>query len=296
MCSSDLRGGAKATHLYRLSNGTRSAVRLLEVANLKPCCGRVRIDHEEIPPGGAGEVEVVLMLENKAGDLNHVAVVTTSRGETIELKTTATVHPAVRIQPIEPSPSRAVSGSGRTEEVRFLAIAAGTLGDPPLDLGHMELGSTIPARWCDSEVSRTSTDGVETAARPLAVRLDAGGPPGARAAELAFRIGGEIVHRSAVNWTVVPPITASPESIALGPKMRSAKVVLDSQDGLPFRVGRASCKEPAVTGHAEVDEPAGRHTIQVESTAGAPVGVHILTIETDHPSLPRVELRIVVLD
>jgi hypothetical protein len=107
---------------------------------------------------------------------------------------------------------------------------------------------------------------------------------------------GEIVHRSAVNWTVVTPIIASPESIALGPRRPAARFVLNSRDGRPFRVRRVSCGEPAIRGRAEADEPGLRQTVQVESTGALSSGVHILAIETDHPYFPRAELRIVVLD
>jgi len=287
--------GAKATHRYRLVNAASDSVRLVAV-NLKPCCGRVEIDREVVPPGGTAEVEVALTLNGRSGGLGHVAIVSTSQGETIELRTTATVQPALRVRPLDSSPPRVVMGSDRAAESRFLAVAAGTPDDPPLDLKRMEFDATIPVRWDDPDASRESSDGIESMTRPLAARLDPTGPPGPRSATIAFRLEGGIVHRSTVEWTVVAPIAAAPESIVLDSKSRVARVVLSSQDGRPFHVKRVACAEPTIQGRAEVDGPATRHAVQFEAPADPPAGVHPLTIETDHPTSPRVQLRVVVLD
>lgn len=180
--------GTKATHRYRLVNGAGEPVRLVAV-NLKPCCGQVEIDREVVPPGETAEVAVALTLDGRSGGLGHVAIVSTSLGETIELRTTATVRPALRVRPLDSSPLRIVMGSDASAESRFVAVAAGTADDPPLDLKRMEFDATIPVRWDDPDASRDSSDGFESMTRPLAARLDPTGPP-----DLAPR-------RSPSGWT-----------------------------------------------------------------------------------------------
>jgi hypothetical protein len=98
--------------------------------------------------------------------------------------------------------------------------------------------------------------------------------------------------------TEVSPVVAVPRMIVMKAGQRNARVRLQARDQSAFRVVRVGCESDGMRGRAADGGAAVVHVVEVERQ-GAPSpgnGRGLLTVLTDHPGQPRVEVPIVAID
>lgn len=289
---------AKRFHRYRLTNSTARTVVISKVVNHKTCCGRVDVDKTTLQPGETVDVEVTLLLEGRFGDVvNTVEVVTDAPGdERILLETSATAHLPLRVEAVSLPQGPALANSSRSPTAVFDVFSTGTASEPPIDLNGLEPRSTIPVSWAGEKQEASSVVGVEVWSRRFIVSLDASGAPGARAAEVVFRTQDDALLRHVVDWRVVSPILASPETIVLQTNTRDPRVIITSQDETPFRVTRIECDAAGVQCRAASAEAKPSHIVELHLESKPKAGRYLLSVFTDHPAQEQVDAPVLVLD
>jgi hypothetical protein len=293
------RPGRKMVHRYRLANTTRHDVKIVDVINRKTCCGIIRVGTLALRPGDATDVEVTLVVGERFGEVTYETEVVTdlSSDPNLVLRTTATAIPAVRVEEVSPQGGTILIGIGTGEPKRaeFRVFASGTPTEPPVDLGRVELRSTIKVAWVGPKEEGPSDDGLRVETRRFAAWLDPAGTPGERTAEILFQDGKQVLHRHDVSWEVVSPITASPKMIVMRPGERDRRVIIHSRDRRPFRITRIECKAPGIQVRAG-NAAALTQTVEVEGVPRPESGQGVVTVFTDHPAQGRVELPFVVIE
>ena len=290
--------GQRMRHRYRLTNTTRSAVRILNVVNRKPCCGEVTVSKKEIPPGAAVDVEVVIRVGQEFGGLVHEAEVLTDHPSAVPvvLRTTAHVVPPIRVEELSNSSDPIVAGTKGLRRAGFRVIASGTDADPPIDLDLLKPHSSVRVEWSGPTERGVSDDGLKEDRRNFVIVLDSEGSAGPRSATISLRLAGRDLYQHEVRWEVVAPITASPQVVVIKPPGQEARILLKSHDGRPFKVLRVECDVPAIEGRAARAAGAVSHVITVRQGPGSVKEKGRLTVLTDHPAQSRVELPLVVLN
>ncbi len=292
------RPGRRSPHAYRLTNTTTNVVNLLNVINYKTCCGSVRAEKLKLDPGESAEVEVTLHLDNQFGDVVNTTEVVTdlASDERIELRTSATTVPFLRVEPASTPDGPILAGSKAETVAAFEVFAAGDASEPPIDLDVVELDSTIPVEWTGPKQDSPSEDGVVVQSRVFRAALDATGEPGERRAEVVMRKGSDDLFRHVVSWTIVAPIAVAPEMIVLKSGGRDHRVTLKSRDQQAFRVTRIECDAPEVHGRAASGEPALTQVVEVEGDPKPGTARGVVSVFTDHPTLSKIEVPFIVLD
>jgi hypothetical protein len=293
------RSGRTLVHRYRLNNTTGRDVKIVEVVNRKPCCGTVGASKTVLHPGEGADVEVVLSVGGRFGDVVHNAAVVTDQPSQSEiaLQTIAHTFPPVRFEEGTASRESVLTSAVEPLAVEFRVVAHGTRDDPPVDLDRLELGSTIAVRWSGPKEDGAVEDGLQVESRRFVAMLDRAGMSGARAAEVVLREGQEIQFRHALSWEVVAPISVSPKMVVLSGQ-HEYRVVLRSQDGKAFRVTGIDCPSANVLCRGTSREAGLTQAlvIEVEDANRAGSGRAIIAVRTDHPSQGQVQIPIVALD
>lgn len=287
--------GRRLEHRYHLANQSGEIVRVARVENRKPCCGTVEIDAPEIAPGGEADVLVTLDVGGRFGEVVHEAALRLEGAgeEEIILRTAADVLAPLRVEAEPP-----VSGTGSGGELRFRAIAQGLEGEPAADLARLRLESGRPAEWAGAPVVEEGARGLVVARRSFVVRTgEDSGEPGPRRTSVRLFDGDTLVLDHPVQWTVRRPIEAMPKMLVLQPGRAEYRLVLTATDRRPFRV--LGC-DTAVAGLAATagEGPAAMVAVMVkdEASAGGGRARGVLTVRTDHPAQPSVEIAVVSLN
>jgi hypothetical protein len=293
------RSGRTLVHRYRLNNTTGRDVKIVEVVNRKTCCGTVAISKTLLHPGESADVEVVLIVaRGRFDDVVHETAVETDPPGEIVLRTIAHAHPPIRFEEIASSREAVLTSGAEPLAAEFRVITNGTTDDPPIDLDRVELASTIAVRWSGAKETVAAPDGLTVESRRFVAMLDRTGEPGPRAAEIVLRDGQGERARHRVDWDLVPPIVASPKMVVLATGRREYRVMLRSQDSKAFRVEAIECVVPGLRCRV-ADSAAGTSqsvVVEVEDAKRTSAGHPAIVVRTDHPSLRRVEIPIVVLD
>ena len=290
--------GARRVHQYRLTNSTARAVTILEVINHKTCCGRVGVDKTTLQPGETADIELTLLLEGRFGDVvNTVEVATDSPSdERIMLETSATAHLPLRVEAVSLPQGASLAASGQSPTAVFQIFSTGTAREPPIDLDDVEPRSTIPVSWTSAKEEAPSLGGVEVWSRRFTVSLDATGSPGVRTAEVLFQKQDDVLLRHVVDWRVVSPLLASPETIVLQAATRNPRMIISSQDKTPFRVTRIECDAIDLQCRAASAEAAASHIVELHRAPNLKAGRYLMSVFTDHPAQEKVDAPILVLD
>ena len=175
-------------------------------------------------------------------------------------------------------------------------LAPGTSSEPPVDLDRVQLQSTAKVEWVSTKEDSPSDEGLEVQSRRFVALLDASGTPGERRAEILLKRGDEVLDRETVSWEVASPLAASPKVIVLKPGQHGYRVVLSSRDRKPFRVTRVECKGSGLTGRAASAAPALTQTLEVNGTPRPGTKKGAVTVFTNRPAQPRLDVPFVVLD
>jgi len=277
------------SHTYRIANTSTHPVRILGVANRKPCCGDVKpIAPTTLGPGQAVEVAVELHIGLAAGRVLHLAEIQfEGDGDKIlatELRTTGTGLARASIDPLEPA--RLSLELGESIPVEFLARSFGNRERPPFPIEESSIRSDAPIRWQRDAESRVDSDtGLDEIRRPLVVTLAASGEPGRRSTALALLDGGSAVARKVIDWEVAPAIRATPSGLIFAADSGAQKIILVSRKGHPFRVvpGRSTAEGLRLT--PDDAEARSTHVVAArldgEPTPDTRSGE--IVVATDHP-------------
>jgi len=294
------KSGLKLKHAYRLANNTAHAIKILDLVNLKPCCGNVHIGTCMLRPGDATEVEVTLSIRQEFGEIVHGTRVLTdpAQRDDLILLTMAKAYAPIRIEEVTPVNGAVLLSSDKPKEVEFRVVACGPSGEPLTNLDRLVVRSTIKAEWTGSKEELDCDDGLKLQARRLAAVLDTAGPVGERKAMIELLDGKQAVHSRVVSWDIVPRIVAVPKVVVIQPGKREYHVSFRSRDHRPFRVTRMECDVRGIQCRAQDGTAALVQAVEIESQPGVhPKGGHgVIMVSTDHPSQARVDLPLVVID
>jgi hypothetical protein len=283
-----------------LVNKTNHDVKITELINRKPCCGVVRIGKTVLHPADETDVEVTISARQEFGEIVHDTEVLTDppQCEALILRTTATAYPPIQIDEMASGGKTVLLSSDGQKRVDFRVLSHGTSTQPPVDLDHMELQSTMKVEWTGLAEECPSRDNVRVVSRRFVALLNPGEPCGERRAEVLLKDGNVVRNRHIVNWEVRSPIAASTDMIVILPGKSDYQVVVQSRDQKVFRIVRIECKVSGVCGNVVNRAPDIRHTIGINSTSvSRPDGGRgVITVLTDHPAQERVDIPFVVLE
>ena len=290
--------GQKMGHRYHLTNTTRQDVKIVNVINRKTCCGVVKVGPLMIRPGESTDVDLTLVVGDKFGAVVHETEVLTDLPSepSIILRTTATAHTAFRIEEISRSDEPILAGAREPRRAEYRVFAAGTTADPAIDLGRLELRSTIKVDWVAPKEESPSDDGLTVESRRFTASLDPDGPPGERKAEALLQDGKNVVCRHDVNWEVVSPITASPKVIVMKAGKLDYRVLIQSSDKTPFRITRVECSAPGVQGRSAKTVAGIAQIVEVDGVPRPKDGRGVVTVFTDHPAQAKLDVSFILLD
>ncbi len=291
------QAGTTREHIYRLENHSSRTVRIVEVVNLKPCCGSVSVSANALAPNGSAEVRVTLRPHVPFGRVTHEAVVQTDppAPEELRLVSQAEVYPPLRIEEPADGERAPLLSSTSPRKYLFTAFAYGTALDAPLDLNSLELRSTLKGEWCGPKSSESTDGELREDSRSFFVWLDAAGEPGARRGEVCLLRGGEVALRHELFWEVLARITTSPSVAVVDPAGGECRIEVRSHDHTAFRVVNASCDVPGV--RARPFEPGAglARSVRIESRPHSREAKGTLTLETDHPVQSKIRVPVVLL-
>ncbi len=291
--------GRKLDHKYHLVNHTQKSVKIVNVVNRKPCCGVVAVGKTTLAPDEATDVVVTLSVGGRFGDVTHEAVVVTDDDppQELVLRTVAQACPPLRVEEVG-SAIATTPLTGGSRRVECLVKAYGASGKPPLDLDRLKLDATVDAGWVGVKESGIAEDDLTVESRRFYAVLDGHGKPGARTAAVGLLDGKNKVFEHVLNWEVVPPITASPKLLVIRPGTRAYPFILQSRDGKAFRVAPLASNDAGLTLQIPSAEAllTQKVTVDVTATPKSAAVPKVLTLETDHPAMAKVEIPVVVIE
>jgi len=287
-------------HAYRLVNNTAHDIKVVELVNLKPCCGDLRIGKTMLHAGDETELEVTLSIRQEFGEIVHRTRVVTDppQQDDLVLLTVAKAYPSIRIEEVTPVNGAVLLSSEKAKSVEFRAFAAGDSSKAAIDLNRVELRSAINAKWLGPKQGVTAEDDLTVEMRRFTALLDPAGAPGERKNEIVLNDDNRPCCAHVVNWEVVSPITASPKMIVMKPGEREYRILVRSGDQTAFRITRIECKVPGVLGRATNSAASLAQTVEVKSEGVSRLqsGRGLITVFTDHPGQEKVDLPFVVID
>lgn len=292
------RPGQKMDHRYRLANATGRDVAIVDVINRKTCCGIVQAVAKTLRPGETTVIVVTLVVGDRFGGVDHRTEVVTDQPDepSIVLRTTAQAYPAFRVEEPASNKEAIFTGSG-PRMAEFRVVATGNTAEPAADLDRLTLKSTATVEWTGSkEAAPSEVEGLTSESRRFVARLDPSEGPGAHRSEVLLLDGDQVRFRHILEWTVETPLSASPRMIVLKPGQGSLRVLIQSRNKKPFRVDRVESATPGVRGRAASAAVALAQMIEIEGAPPSDVKKGTLTVVTDHPAQPTIELPFVVLD
>jgi len=293
------RPGQKMDHRYRLANATSRDVAITDVINRKTCRGIVNPVAKTLRPGESTDVVVTLVVGDRFGGIVHEAeVVTGSPDEpSIVLRTSARAFPAFRVEELASNNKEAILIGSQPREAEFRVVATGNAADPAADLDRMTLRSTVSVEWSGpKEVATSDLEGLTAESRRFVARLDPANGPGARKAEVLVLDGDQPRFRHALEWTIETPLSASPRMVVMKPAQAAFRVLIQARDRKPFRVDRVESAYPGVRGRAAGGDAATTQVVEIEGSPPSDVKKGTLTVVTDHPAQPKLDLPFMVLD
>jgi hypothetical protein len=172
--------GKKLKHAYRLANSAARDVKIVGLANLKPCCGEVRIGPTRLQPGEGTEIEVTLSVRQEFGEIVHGTRVITEPPQPagLVLLTMAKAYPPIRIEEVSPASGMALLSSDKPKRVEFRLFAYGSPTEAPVDLDRLELRSATKVDWLGPKEPAASDGDVTATMRRFSAEFDPTGPPG----------------------------------------------------------------------------------------------------------------------
>ncbi len=294
------KSGLKLKHAYRLVNTTKHDIKVVDLVNLKPCCGEVRIGKTILHPGDETKVEVALSIRQEFGEIVHGTQVLTEppQPDDLVLRTMATAYPPIRLEETSPGGVPVLLSSDHRRRLEFRVFASGSSSEPPCDLDCVALRLTIKVEWAGPKEVVPSDDGLRVESRRFGALLDPTGPRGERRAEIRLLNGSHALYGHIVSWEVVSPIGVSPKLVVIQPGKQDYRVLIESRDQKLFRVTGVECKVRGVQGRARDAAAAFTHTVEIENRGVAPPegGRGVITVFTDHPFQAKVDLPFVVIE
>jgi hypothetical protein len=288
----------KLSHRYRLANATPHDIKIVDIINRKPCCGIVRIGMSTLRPGDVTDVEITLVVGDRFGAVvNETEVITDCSSEPgFVLRTSATAQPAFRVEELSRTGEAILIGTNNSQRAEFRLFASGTSAEPPADLDHLTLESTIKVDWVGLKEESPSDDGLRVFSRRYAKSLDSTGKLGEREIAILLKEGNHILHRHAVHWEVLSPITISPKVVVITRNKRNYSALIQSHDDRSFRITRIESSVASVRVWAVNTTAALTQMIELEGVPQSHEARPVVTIFTDHPAQEKVELPILVID
>ncbi len=287
------------SHTFRVANTSGRPVKILGVANRKPCCGEVEpIPATTLGPGQAVEVAVTLHIGLAAGRVIHLAEIQTEGdgGKILatELRTMGTGLARATVEVVGSAPSSL--DPGELAKVELIARSFGNRERPPFPLDDRAIRCDVPFDWKGIAEDRLDPgSGLDELHRPLVVTLDASGEPGRRWTTLELLDGGSAVARKTIAWEVAPAIKATPPGLVLSADSSGPwKIMLRGRDDRPFRVVSASSKIEGLMLTPVGGEARTTHTLTFR-LVGPPwpeTRTGEIVVETDNPRQPLVKVSI----
>jgi hypothetical protein len=271
------------------------------LVNKKPCCGEISVAQTTLQPGDETDVDVTISVRQEFGNIVHEAVVLTEPPQPKELvlRTTAKAYPRIRIEGAIPDNRYILLNSDGLKCVELSVFAYGSSAEPPADLDHVSLRSTIKVDWLGPKQSGNQDGVPRIECRRFAAMLDPGGSPGERTAEVLLLEREQVLYRYVVSWELASPITASPKVIVMKPGGRQYKALVQARDQKPFLITRVECVVPSIRGRATNNAAATSQVVEIDGgrdprPPGSGRGV--ISVFTDHPDQRKVELPFIVLE
>jgi len=291
--------GQELAHTYQVENKTDHPVRITRVVNAKPCCGEVDGEPTTLQPGQSTEIVVRLRASIwSIGPTVHYATLETDdpRTPAVELRTSATLRPPVGVE--ESGAGLLTVATGSSEPIRIVIVAYGSADRPPLDLGVVQVRTTLATEWGPPTEPKTLPGGLIEVRRELLVTLDGAAGAGDRAASLAIVDGDAILLDHPIRWRVAPAVVATPPSLIV-PSIESAReyrIAIRRPDGAPFTIADLSTDLPYASARRLTEGPGRSHQVLVSFAAASgdlPRRGRV-TIATDQVDQPTVEVPILV--
>jgi hypothetical protein len=293
------KSGRKLVHAYRMVNTTSHDIKIVELANRKPCCGEVRVGKTMLHPGDDTSVQVTISVKQEFGDIVHETVVLTepAQPEDLVLRTTATAYPPIRIEEVLPERVSILLTSAKPKLIELNVFAYGTSAEAPLDLDRMSTRSTISVSWA-GPAEAPSEDSPIIVSRRLAAWLDLAGAPGEHKAEILFSDLDQIVYRHILHWETVSAITTSPATIAFRQGNRDYRVLVRSNDQRSFCITRIECDVRGLKARAASAGSALQQVLEIQGAVDPRQDVKrgVIGIFTDRPAQGRVDLPFLLIE
>lgn len=292
--------GLRLDHVYRLVNRTVRDIEIVDVVNLKPCCGQVRFERTNLRPNQTVEIEVSLSIRQDFGAISHGALVLTDppQSEELILRTLAQAYPRIRFEESNPGERMTLLTSDEPRSLELRVFAHGAERTAPINLDQLEVRCPLQARWVGPARELALEDGLRTLARSMTVLVDPKGKIGERGCELALIRGPDVVLKHVVRWESVACITASPKVIVLSPSATEGRAVLRSRDGRDFRIRRLECAAAGLRVKLEDQVDASSAVVRVVRVGEASPADEraVIKLFTDRPELERIDISVVLLN
>ena len=289
-------GGTLLSHTYRFVNDRDHRdhrVRVLELVNLKTCCGRVEpVNVRDLMPGEGVDVTVRLDVRGKIGPLQHRAAIRTDAdgGETTEIMTMATVFPSSLLR-IESSVGSRVA-PGERLEIKGEALAHGTKAAPGIDLDRCEVkAATGQVSWAGPAHRESVGDGVDEARRVFTFVDPGSSEPGARSCEVVLSDNDRALAKQVIAWEILESLQASPRSIVLTDR---ARVTVRSRDGKAFEIRGVESSLACVKARSTSVGGADHHELEIVLDGGKAGNETVgrITVKTNRPDQPVLKVPV----
>lgn len=291
------RPGLSLSHVYPVTNRSAGPIRVVRAINMKSCCGEVELEPATLEPGESTDLAVTVHIHEANGQVTHWATVETDPPSEPGLAfwTSVTAYPAAVIEAEGPANPPILPGGELVR--RFRLIAHGTAEDPPAALDDAAIECALPADWEGPTADRELDGGLVRRERAFTVRARGEGTIGRRVEEVRVALAGEILARSVARWEVAPALVANPPGlIARGGATLERKLLVRTVDGRPFSI-RSIGSDLGCVGLPEAPaEASPMHVLAVTVRPGPDDAGRTgrITIDTDHPAQPTVEVAVYV--
>lgn len=231
------------SHKYLLINRLGHDIELTDVVNQKPCCGVVEFQKRRLRPDDQAEIEIKLAVGGRIDDISHQAEVITNPAlpESLRLRTEADAIAEIRIEELDADDHLLFIGENVPRVANYQLIAAGTPGEPPVDLDKLEIRSSLTVNWIGPQIHSSDDRGLMINARQWVAPLATSEEIGHRTAEILFLLEGKPFYRHKIDWEMVRPIEPMPKMLAIQPGTSRYRITLRSRDARPFHIEGITC-------------------------------------------------------
>lgn len=276
----------------------------LLIERVRPSCRCAAAEFQDrIPPGGEGKVTVVLDTKGLfSGPITKSAFVYTNDPlrRQLELRLQGEIKQVLRFEPRRPVLSEMAGTGTRTIDVRAFAASECQVEIVEVKVSSPAVACTVetvePGKSFIFHISLDTSDGRTYRYEIITIRAKAGGREVTLSLPLTTRLRNPIAFEYDRPYVNFLPRDVRAWLQGQGQALKKSTCI-ESADGKPFEVTGLDVKDPWIKATYEKVGDGSSWRISVELVSkpkklAATVGRTLVTVRTNHPSVPTVDLHV----